>query len=461
MIPIQSEQLLEVVGGTVEPDGAVSSRSATTQLQRVVTDSRCVVPGDLFVALAGTGRHGEEFLADAAAAGAVAAVVEHQGVGPAGLLCVRVAQSLSALWDLAAWNRDRSSAERIAVTGSFAKTTTRQMIHQVLSVRAASRQSPRNYNNEVGVPLSLLAVDSGDRFAVIEVGASGPGEIGPLSQLVRPAAAVLTGCGRAHLSGFGSVDALFEEKVRLLKAIQPGGLAVIPADCYRRIPRLAEGVQVVTIGVERGADIVATGIDHDSGMLRFVVSGQRFEVPVAGRHFVRSALSAVAVGRWRGISDRESAGALSSFCTDSGRCRVVHTARGTVIDDSYNASPESVLAACRLLDEWSCAGRRVLVLGDMAELGEHAAACHAEVGAEVGRCGRIDELWAAGTWADSTVEAAIEAGMAREDARACVSVEELLETLPKCLQAGDTLLIKGSRRSRMERVVQQVQQVEC
>jgi UDP-N-acetylmuramoyl-tripeptide--D-alanyl-D-alanine ligase len=461
MIPIRFDELLEVVDGTPSRPLGNSYVRQNRQLQRVVTDSRCVHPGDLFVALAGSRHHGEEFLADAASAGATAAVVERDGARCEGLECVRVGESLGALWRLAAWNRDRSTAERIAVTGSFAKTTTRQMIQTVLSVRGQTQQSPRNYNNHVGVPLSLLAIGSQDRFAVIEVAASGLGEIEPLAELVRPAAAVLTGCGRAHLHGFGSVEALSREKMRLLGSIQSGGLAVIPAECRPRLPRLSRDIQVVTVGVETDADIVATAVEHDLGMLRFEVSGQPFELPVAGRHFVRAALAAVAIGRWSGISDIESATALASFETEAGRCRVEHTARGTVIDDSYNASPESMLAACELLEEWNTVGRRVFVVGDMAELGSHAAACHAEVGAAVGRGGGIDELWAAGNWAESTVEAAIAAGMARETTRVCRSVDALLVSLPGWMQPGDTLLVKGSRLSRMERVVQQVRQVDC
>ena len=461
MIPIQFEQLAEAVDGTIGRHGGGVAGARTRSIGRVVTDSRSVQPGDLFVALPGRSHHGEEFLSEAASAGATAAVVERDGAVCDGLECVQVEDSLDALWRLAEWNRDQSFAERVAVTGSFAKTTTRQMIHTVLSVTGRSLQSPRNYNNQVGVPLSLLEIGVEDRFAVIEVAASGLGEIEPLAQLVRPRAAVLTGVGRAHLRGFGSVEELCREKMQLVGSVQPGGLAVIPAECHPRLPRLPRDVQVVTVGVETDADIVATNVEHDSGILRFDVAGQRFELSVAGRHFVRAAMAAVAIGRWAGVSDSESATALASFRTEAGRCRVEQTSQGTVIDDSYNASPESMLAACELLKEWNTVGRRVLVVGDMAELGAHSEACHAEVGAAVGGGDGIDELWAAGRWAESTVEAAIEAGMSRETTRICLSVDALLDALPGWMQPGDTLLVKGSRRSRMERVVQQLREVDC
>jgi len=208
------------------------------------------------------------------------------------------------------------------------------------------------------------------------------------------------------------------------------------------------------VGVEAEGDSVASDVEHNSGELNFAVDGQRFRIPVAGRHFVVAALSAVAVARWQGVGDSESAAALSTFRTSAGRCRVERTAVGTVIDDSYNASPESMLAACRVLSEWSSPGRRVLVLGDMSELGEQAAVCHGELGAEVARSGRIDRLWAAGWWAESTVGAAIEAGMPRESTWSGESVEQLLDSLPGLLEPGDTVLVKGARRARMERVVE-------
>jgi len=457
MHQITFDQLLEAIGGTVQD---LPSEAVPGPIRRVVTDSRLVEPGDLFVALPGDGRDGREYLWDAAHRGAVAAIVGPEGGRYAGLACVRVAGSLQALWDLAAWNRDRCDAVRVAVTGSFGKTTTRQMIHQLLSSRGSTVQSPQNYNNHVGLPLSLLGMQPGDRFGVFEVAASGRGEIGPLSELVQPSVGVLTGVGRAHLGGFGTFESVVREKCQLLASVEDGGLVVVPVECRDRLPQFGDRCELITVGVETEADIVARGVEHELGELRFEVEGCRFRLMVAGRHFVSSALSAIAVARRLGIEDAETAECLSTFRTASGRCRVEQTDRGTVIDDSYNASPESMLAACRVLCEWSSQGRRVLVLGDMAELGEHAAACHDELGAAVASSGGIDRLWAAGWWADATVKAAVEAGMPRESTWSGESVEQLLESLPELLEAGDTLLVKGARRSRMERVVEQFCQVE-
>ena len=458
MIPIEFGELLGVVSGAVV---GRSELEAPERVCRVVTDSRRVQPGDLFIALPGTRHHGGEFLSDAAKRGAAVAIV-----GPAGgrcpdMLCVRVEDAFRALWKLAAWNRDRCPATRIAVTGSFAKTTTRQMIHQILSTVDRAYQSPENFNNHVGVPLSLLGLSHEESQGVFEVAASGRGEIGPLSELVQPAAAVLTGLGRAHLGGFGSFESVVNEKLELLTSVRPGGLVVVPEECRGRLDGSVDESQLVSVGVESAGDVVATKVRHRTGELEFEVDGQEFCLSVAGRHFVSAALSAVAVARWCGIDDRVSSESLSGFRTASGRCRVEKTSLGTVIDDSYNASPESMLAACRLLSEWRGKGRRVLVLGDMAELGDQAANCHGEVGAAVASSGGIDRLWAAGWWAESTVAAAIEAGMPRKATWSADSVEQLLESLPGLLQEGDTVLVKGARRARMERVVEQFCRVEC
>ena len=458
MNPIGLNELQEIVSGVVVGRPELGEPGP---VRGVVTDSRRVQHGDLFVALPGKQHHGGEFLSDAARRGAEIAIVGPGGGRCADLVCVRVEDALRALWELASWNRDRCPATRIAVTGSFAKTTTRQMVHQILATVGGAYQSPENFNNHVGVPLSLLGLGRQQSHGVFEVAASGRGEIGPLSGLVQPAAAVLTGLGRAHLGGFGSVETVVTEKLELLRSVRPGGLVGVPEECRGRVADELDESQLVSVGVESAADVVATKVQHRAGKLQFELDGQKFRLSVAGRHFVSAALSAVAVARWCGIGDRVSAESLSGFRTARGRCRVEKTALGTVIDDSYNASPESMLAACRLLSEWRGKGRRILVLGDMAELGDQAANCHGEVGAAVAASGGIDRLWAAGWWAESTVAAAVEAGMPRKATWSADSVEQLLESLPGLLQEGDTVLVKGARRARMERVVERFCRVEC
>ncbi|MFP6767796.1 MAG: cyanophycin synthetase, partial [Planctomycetaceae bacterium] len=231
------------------------------------------------------------------------------------------------------------------------------------------------------------------------------------------------------------------------------GLAVVPESCSGLLKSVtARGVDVVTVGEGASADITACDVSHEEGVLGFRIEKQDFRLGVAGRHFLTAALSAVAVARWLGIADKDSARALAGFRTAPGRCRVERGRDWTVIDDTYNASPESVLAACDLLSGWRTSGRRILVLGDMVELGDKAEACHAEIGGYAARCG-IEQLWAVGGWADRIASSAIESGMRRNQVHASRSIGPLKEWLGKRLEAGDTVLIKGARRGRMERVV--------
>lgn len=448
MRPISLEQLAAVVEGKIDRRGA-----SDRLISRVVTDSRDVQHGDLFVALPGTICDGAEFSADAACRGAAGVMVQRQRRSSCSATRVLVEKPLKALWDLAAWNREQSGAIRIGVTGSFGKTTTRQMIHRVLGSLGPVMQSPRNFNNQVGLPVSLLGLEADDRFAVLEVAASGPGEMGPLGALVDPHAVVLTGIGRAHLGGFGSVETLAREKGRLLEAVAEGGLVVVPESCTEMGRRVAgRKVEVVTVGEKGTADIVGRQVFHEEGFLGFRIDNQDFRLRVAGRHFLTSALAAVAVARWLGMADQDSARALASFRTAPGRCHVDCEGPWTVIDDTYNASPESVLAACHLLGSWKSEGRRILVLGDMAELGDEAGACHAEVGVYAARCG-IDQLWAVGAWAGRIGAAAIQEGMSRSGVHVSESMGSLKEQMACRLEAGDVVLVKGARRERMERVV--------
>ncbi|MBQ15582.1 MAG: UDP-N-acetylmuramoyl-tripeptide--D-alanyl-D-alanine ligase [Planctomycetaceae bacterium] len=455
MKPIGLSEIAAVIEGEVEPAGHLDP-----MITGVVTDSRAVEKGELFVGLPGARCDGADFVDDAARRGA-GGVVASRGLKTRCLVPrIVVRNPLSALWELASWNREQCPAVRVAVSGSAGKTTARQMIHCVLETLGTGKQSPENFNNHVGLPLSLLRLDPEDRFAVLEVGVSGPGEMAPLGALAAPRVVVLTGTGRAHLGGFGSVEMLVREKARLLEAVSDGGLMVVPDACSGLLESVSgRAVDVVRVGEGTSADISACDVSHEGDVLEFRIEQQEFRLNVAGRHFLTAALSAVAVARWLGIADKDSAKALTGFRTARGRCRVEWGHAWTVIDDTYNASPESVLAACELLGNWRTSGRRILILGDMAELGDEAEACHAEIGGYAARCG-IEQLWAVGVWADRIASAAVECGMARDQVHASRSIGALKDGLGQRLEAGDTVLIKGARRERMERVVAWLKETE-
>lgn len=460
--------LMRLSGGQWLSPGRSEER-LRTPLGRVVIDSREVTPGDVFWALQGTRRHGAEFIADAKSRGASCIVTERhpphleptfpttlpESRPPNPDLCLRllVDDAHQSLWRVAAGQRARFTGRVVAVTGSVGKTTTREMIQAVLGRRYRGQASEHNFNNQLGVPLSLLNWRADD-YAVVELGASAVGEINRLATLVQPHIGVITHIGEAHLAGFGSRARLAEAKGELLHALPSDGLAVLNGDDVE-LRRLGRRVPVPIVWFGRGADcdITATNIQSRNGQLALKIDGQTFTVPAWGRHHATSVLAAVAVGRAMGITAREMAEALAGFQPPPMRCQVNRVGRAQVINDSYNASPTSMRAALDLLREFEATGRRIVVCGDMRELGADEAAWHREFGdAVVTRCG-ADLLVACGEQAEHVVAGARESGMPAERTLICPGPLEAARRLAPVIDDGDVVLVKGSRALAMERFV--------
>jgi UDP-N-acetylmuramoyl-tripeptide--D-alanyl-D-alanine ligase len=457
------DNLLRATGGTAVRLGG---RAA---FDRVQTDSRQVRGGDLFWPLKGTRHDAHDFLAEAVSRGATACVVAKHRLAdvPAELPAVVVDDTHAALSRFAAWHRCGWDGTVVGVTGSFGKTTTREMVHAVLSSRYTGTRSPQNYNNHFGVPLSLLEIERRHHFAVIEFGASARGEIARTAAVARPDVGVITGIGPAHLSsergdGFGDVPGVIQAKSELVESLAETGLAILAGD-DARLRRIACRVhcRAVFVGEGEANAVRATGVWQSNRQLDFSVDEARYRVPVAGRHHLTAALVAVAVGREFGLSPHEMREGLAAFEPVPGRCHVLSVGPWTVIDDTYNANPASTQAACRLLRDWQLRppGRKHLVLGDMLELGDHAAAYHRQAGRQVG-VSRVDHLLACGQFSGEVVAGAVDEGL--HAAHACAAVDEVLEQLERSLGPGDVVLVKGSRSMRMERVVDRLRErVDC
>lgn len=431
---------------------------ASAGFERIETDSRKVRRGDVFWALKGPRHDGHVFITDAHSRGAALCVAE-KGRIPKGIPAIAVADSLQALWDFAGWHRQRLDALLIGVTGSVGKTTTRHMLHAALSARFRGIQSPANYNNHWGVPLSLLTVQPEHEFAVIEFGASRVGEIAQLAALAQPEVGVLTAIGPAHLEQFGSIENICAAKAELLEALPDTGFAVINGDDERvRLAADRAACRVLRVGARANNDLIARGIEIDGESLRFQVDRSRFHVHAAGRHFLTSALLAVGVGREIGMHDAEIAAGLQTFRPVAGRCQVVTLGPWTVIDDTYNANPASMRAACELLRDWHTANQRVLIAGDMLELGPQSGEFHAGVGLEAARCG-VSRLVALGAQAAHVARSAKEAGMDAGCLGACRDLDTLTLLLDCWLEPGDVILVKGSRGMHMEQVLEQLKQL--
>ncbi len=415
---------------------------------RVTSDSRAVIEGDLFVALRGARHDGHDYVVGATGKGAVGAIVERRLTVPAAQLLVD--DSLRALQDIAAAWRQRFEMPLIALTGSNGKTTTRQLLAAVLARRGPVLATRGNYNNHIGLPLTLLELRAAHRSAVIEMGANHAGEIARLTQLARPQIGVVTQAGDAHLEGFGSRDGVARAKGELFSGLEAGGIAVINVDdAYAGLWRGMAGCRQIGFGMGRDADVGAEGIRAtESGMrfeLRIPGGGAPVELPLPGRHNVMNALAAAACGVALGLDAAQIAAGLQLVQAPQGRVVWKRTTAGArLIDDTYNANPTSMQAGLELLAQQS--GQRWAVLGAMAELGPASARLHAEVGARA-RALQIDRLCVFGAAAADYARGWGEGAEVFED------LGTLAAALAGELGLDVTVLVKGSRSARMEALV--------
>ncbi len=448
MFPLTVEQICQLTGGIAA--GRVPSRAV---VDNVVIDSRQARPGSAFVALQGSRAHGCDFAEAAVAQGACVVIVDGERGADDSLPRVLVPDAAAALTQIAVRNRRQSEALTIGITGSVGKTTTRRMICSVLDEGFRGVQSPGNFNNRLGVPLSLLQLSANDEFAVIELAASAPGEIADLAKIVRPDFAVVTRVAPAHLDGFGSLKSVQEEKSELVRSLTSNGVAFLNAD-DPRVQGMAglTRARTVSFGESSNADVRAQDVRVCNQSLSLVVDSQTYVAPVCGRHHVTSVLATVAVGRELGLTADQINQGLSRYQPEAGRCRVLSIGSLSVIDDTYNASPASVAAAAEVLQKWSTPKRRLLVLGDMLDLGDQAEEFHYSVGASLAGSS-IDHVLSFGRHAADIADGFLEAAGSLNRISVFADFATLLLMLDCLLSPGDVVLVKGSRGMQMERVI--------
>lgn len=429
---------------------AAELRGNDLRFSQVTTDSRGVADGALFVALKGDRFDGHAFVAQARAGGAVAALVSE--FVDVEIPQLKVADTLLGLQKIAALWRSRFSIPVVAVTGSNGKTTTKQMLASVFAMRGPVLATQGNLNNHIGVPLTLLRLRGEHRTAVIEMGANHAGEIALLASIARPDVGVVTQAGDAHLEGFGSRAGVAKAKGELFAALGADGIAVINADDeYFPLWRaLAGDASVLSFGLRDGVDVQALHLEPLPGAgSRFTLatpSGRvELSLPMPGRHNVMNALAAASCGIALGMEPGQIAIGLARSEAAGGRLNWKATVQGArLLDDSYNANPSSLRAGLELLAQLP--GRRWLVLGNMAELGSAAAQLHAEAGRSARQLG-IERLFAVGPFSSEAVRAFGDGAERFDD------TEQLAAALAPQLDRTITLLVKGSRSARMERVV--------
>jgi UDP-N-acetylmuramoyl-tripeptide--D-alanyl-D-alanine ligase len=371
--------------------------------------------------------------------------------------CVAVADTQRALGDLAAFHRSRTDVAVVAITGSNGKTTTRQMTAEVVAKKFSSLSTIGNYNNQIGVPLTLLRLAPGHTWAVVELGTNSPGEIARLAQICAPDIGVITNIGPAHLEGLGSLDGVMREKGQLIEHLKTGGRAVLNAD-DRRVSKIAARTEkeVLLFGLTKKAAIRATALQEKAGGISFSLDLPRqsltVDLKVPGQFMVINALAAAAVGHLLELSVAEIKSGLEKFKPAWGRMNIFQTANGIhIIDDTYNANPDSMQAAITTLNALRANNRSVFVAGDMLELGTRTESLHKQVGAWAA-VANIDKLMITGEFASAVASGAADAKMNRDDIFTG-SRDEILAALKDSLRPGDWVLVKGSRGARMDTIV--------
>jgi UDP-N-acetylmuramoyl-tripeptide--D-alanyl-D-alanine ligase len=429
-------------------------------------DSRTIANGNLFIAIAGERHDGHKFAAECIGKGAAGIVfnVTRSGELPiraweaSGICCFGVDNTVEALGLLGRYHRIRSGISVTAITGSNGKTTTRKMTTAVVSRSFEALSPQKNFNNEIGVPLTLLEIQDHHQWAVLELGTNHPGEIGRLTDLCLPDIGVVTNVGPAHLEGLGTLDGVMKEKGELIRRLHPGSSAILNAD-DPRVSALAKNTRanVVFYGVSALADIRATDIELTASGIRFLLrlpqQSITIELHTPGYFMVSNALAAAAVGYCLNIPAEHIRDALEKdFKPAPGRMNMIHLADGIhVIDDTYNANPGSMEAALRAFKSLRKGSRGILVAGDMLELGEYAPGLHHGIGALAADLD-VCRIYATGAFCRHIAEGAQSHGM---DERNVVTgpLEDLFSDLRTYLQPGDWVLVKGSRAMAMEKIV--------
>ncbi|HHZ20576.1 MAG TPA: UDP-N-acetylmuramoyl-tripeptide--D-alanyl-D-alanine ligase [Firmicutes bacterium] len=451
MADFKLEEILVATGGSLVTSGALD-----TLVTGICTDSRKLEPGQAFLALRGENFDGHTFLAEASQKGASVLIVAQAEHLPPGVPAVLVTDTLSALGSLARYHRQRFSIPVIAITGSNGKTSTKEMTAAVIGSVWRTVKTEKNFNNEVGLPMTLLGMDQSTQACVVEMGMRGPGQIRSLAAIAQPTIGIITNVGVTHMELLGSQAAIAQAKGELAEALPDDGILVLNGDdpWVTAMDRRSRA-RAYRFSLEKPTDLYLVEREPKNDGQQLVVDGAwgRFSLflPAYGRYNAANALAAALAGLALGISPEKVAEGLARLTMVEGRLRLKTAPSGLrILDDTYNSSPPAVEAALEAMDGLDGNGRRIAVLGDMLELGEIAHQAHAEVGRMLARH-RVDQLYAFGPLSREMAAAAGELGLA---SRHYLEMEALLADLLPEVAPEDLILVKGSRGMRMERVVQ-------
>lgn len=452
MIKLHLSEIAEAVGGTLLlPCGA-----SDAAVERVSIDTRSIGAGDLFCALIGERFDAHDFIESLPAT--VAGVITQVNKEVA-LPQILVDDTTAALGRLGAYCRARVGAKwRIGITGSVGKTTTKEMVTDILEKGMQVHSTVGNFNNAIGLPLTLLGLSEGDEALVCEMGMSGFGEISYLTRLAAPNIALITNIGMSHIEMLGSREGIRDAKLEIVEGMQAGDTIILNGDepllRDATVREKCKHLNVIYVGFDRENDVYPTDIYRGRNYLSFdIVSAageERVTIPAIGDHFVRNALFACAVSQVMGISSEQIQRGFSAYEPQGLRQKIYERRGITVIADCYNAGPESMSAALKVLQSQS--GRKIAVLGDMMELGSMTQMAHKELGREVVEC-EIDVLYTYGEFSRVSAEYAKTHGFCKEEIASFTDKEALARHLGETLRPGDNVLFKASRKMKLEEII--------
>ena len=451
------ENIARVCHGTWRGD----DKYRNEEVQSITTDSRKAEPGCLFVPIVGERVDGHKFIGQVAEAGALATLSERE-LPDAGIPYIHVESSLQAIKDIAAFYLEQLQIPVVGITGSVGKTSTKEMIASVLSQKYRTLKTQGNFNNEIGVPLTVFRLREEDEIAVLEMGINHFGEMTRLASIAKPHTGVITNIGTAHLEFLGDRDGILKAKTEMLEFIRPDGHIILNGDDDKLCTvKEHNGIRPVFFGLDPKNEVYADelqshGLKGTSCRIHLGEETFRADVPVPGIHMVYNALAASAVGRVYGLTKEEIARGIASMETISGRFKLIETQKLMIVDDCYNANPGSMKASLDVLKDGE--GRKVAILGDMFELGEKEKEHHREVGRHAALCG-TDLVICVGELSREMAEEAERTAAAEKTGTKVLyrkDREELLASLAEDICPGDTILVKASHGMGFDKVVEEL-----
>ena len=442
---------------------ASRSKYGVSSFTGVSTDSRTTKAGDCFFAIGGENFDGHDYVAGAFAKGAVCAVVSKDidGEKSAGKCLLKVEDTIIALGELAREYRRQAGYKVVAITGSAGKTTTRQIIYHALSRRFGVYQAPKSFNNEIGLPLTLLGAGPQDQIVIAELGSNHPGEISCLTRIAEPDIAVVTNVHPAHLEGFGDLQTIIQEKLSISEGLRSGGVLILNGDFDRLVDACrAKGLRFTTFGKSDGCDYRAGNIRPDGPASRFTIDSTEVYLPLAGPGNVENALAAWAVCSQFGLTIDDFAQAIETLSPVSMRSELLQIGTLTVLSDCYNANPASMKNALEILANLDPTGQRrlVFICGDMAELGPQTEHLHAELGRNIAQAG-VQLLLAVGTFAKIAAEAAQANAEYDLEIKCFEDTVSAYNNLHEFIKDYDIILVKGSRVAKLEMLVEKLNEL--